>query len=62
MADKPMPNDGDINYCTYRGNRYRPGAKVCDNGELLECQNNGEWTNLRQRCRGDQDSDAPVGG
>jgi hypothetical protein len=35
--------------CTYRGNSYGKGARICMNGKWHECGNNG-WTNLGSNC------------
>jgi hypothetical protein len=35
--------------CTYAGNSYSDGSRVCQAGEIHRCDD-GSWTNLHEKC------------
>jgi hypothetical protein len=36
--------------CTYEGEDFEVGARVCRGGQFWDCGSNGEWTNIGIKC------------
>jgi hypothetical protein len=36
--------------CTFGGQMYPPGGRVCWSGTTMECNQRGEWTNIGTKC------------
>ena len=49
VAGPGVSNSADVT-CTHNGKSYPPGDRVCINGHIHECGNDGRWMDLRRFC------------